>query len=426
MKHIRTFFTMLMTVMLLLVSVSVWAMPPEDGIYEKKDGNGNVTARMFVITLSGKAVKAPNEMTMETSGGAPIIALQALDSEGNITEELATCYSWKTDTAGAGETGIRLRGETLQNAMKQYSKFTPEIFSTAFGQQVEFGFVDEGKGKAYHCSDALDGEYVKNPGATRYYPLSALLYAYEKAFNFNAFYNSNNTPANTYARADEQEGEPWHGDYYVLNVSSPKQKDMWTVTAERNLHIVMENHNRDYRFLFVKNNYHGDPSFVGITWGAFTGSAMTSTNALYLHRHVTLNAPAMLENPNAFIRLMDFYSGEGPNAITTNAMAVLLEENGELLELGKADVADNGSIRFFKMMGRASIKGEGVRIRQAPNTNCAILGEKDTGYPLQVLGFVQETGDAYMAFKWAKVRLDDGTTGYVSGQFVQGVDTPYN
>ena len=69
MKHIRTFFTLLMTVMLLLVSVSVWAMPPEDGIYEKKDGNGNVTARMFVITLSGKAVKAPNEMTLETSGG---------------------------------------------------------------------------------------------------------------------------------------------------------------------------------------------------------------------------------------------------------------------------------------------------------------------------------------------------------------------
>ena len=198
------------------------------------------------------------------------------------------------------------------------------------------------------------------------------------------------------------------------------------MTAERNLHIVMENHNRDHRFLFVKKDYHGDPSWVGITWSSFTGTAMTSTNALYLHRHITLNAPEMLENPNAFIRLMDFYSGEGPNAITTNAMAVLLEENGELMELGKADVADNGNIRFFKMMGRASIKGEGVRIRQAPNTNSAILGEKDTGYPLQVLGFVKETGEKYLVFKWAKVKLDDGTTGYVSGQFIQGVDTPYN
>ena len=426
MRHKNGFIIFCITLLLAMVSVSAWAMLPEDGIYEKKDGNGNVTARMFVITLSGKGFKALNGSAMKTSGGAPVIALQALDSEGNVTEELATCYSWKTHTAGAGETGVRLRGETLQNAMKQYSKFSPEIFSTAFGQQVEFGFVNEGKASAYHCSDALNGEYVKNNAATNYYPLAALLYVYEKTFNHDAFYKSNNTPVNTYARADEQEGEPWHGDYYVLNVSGPGRQDMWTVTAERKFHIIMESRNRDYRFLFVKKDYHGEPSWVGITWSAFTGSAMTSANALYLHRHITLNAPEMLENPNTFIRLTDFYSGEGPNAITTNAMAVLLEENGELMELGKADVADNGNIRFFKMMGRAEIKGEAVRIRQAPNTNSSILGEKDTGYPLQVLGFVQETGDTYMAFKWAKVRLDDGTTGYVSGQFIQGVDTPYN
>ena len=426
MKRRHMFLTMLMTVMLLLVAVSAWAMPPEDGIYEKKDGNGNVTARMFIITLSGKAAKAPNEMTMETSGGAPIIALQALDGEGNVTEELATCYSWKTHTAGAGETGIRLRGGTLQNALKQYSKFTPEIFSTAFGQQVEFGFVDEGRAKAYHCSDALDGEYVKNPAAVAYYPLSALLYAYEKAFNFNAFYNSNNTP-NTYARADEQEGEPWHGDYYVLNVSNPKQQDMWTVTAEQKLRIVMENRQHDYHFLFVKDDYHGEPSFVGITWGAFTGTAMTSTNALYLHRYITLNAPEMLENPEVFFRMTDFYSGEGPNAVTTNAFSVLLQNaDGSRMRLGKADVGDNNTFRFFKMMGRAAIKGDGVRIRELPNTNCGILGEKDNGYPLTVEGFVNETGEKYDSFTWAKVRLDDGTRGYVSGQFIQGIDTPFN
>ncbi|MBO6182845.1 MAG: SH3 domain-containing protein, partial [Acidaminococcaceae bacterium] len=81
---------------------------------------------------------------------------------------------------------------------------------------------------------------------------------------------------------------------------------------------------------------------------------------------------------------------------------------------------------FQKMMGRASIKGDGVRIRQAPNTDCAILGEKDNGYPLTVLGFVSQTGDKYFVPKWAKVKLDDGTEGYVSGQFIQGVDTPYN
>ena len=425
MRRMRNLFSMILLLVCLLVTVSAWAMPPEDGIYEKKDGSGNVTARMFIITLRGKASETQEGFTMETSPGAPIIAMQALDGNGNVTEELATCYSWKTDTAGAGETGIRLRGETLQNAMQKYKKFTPEVFSTAFGQQVEFGFVNEGRANAYNCSDALNGEYVRNSSATNYYPLSVLLFVYEKTLNSQAFLNRG-IAANTYSLSDEQEAGPWHGDYYVLNVSNPDRQDMWTVTAEKNLHIVMENHNRDYSFLFVRDNYHGDPSFVGITWSAFTGEAMTCVNALYLHRHMTVFAPEMLENPDTFIRLTDFYSGEGPDAVTTNAMAVLVPEGNDTMRLGHANVSDRGNIQLFKEMGRAEIKGEGVRIREQPNTNCAILGEKDTGYPLTVLGFVKEPGEKYGTYKWAKVQLDDGTVGYVSGQFIRGIDTPFD
>ena len=147
------FYTMMMTLLLLLISVSAWAMLPEDGIYEKKDESGNVTARMFIITLDGKASETQEGRSMKTSAGAPIIALQALDGGGNVTEELATCYIWKTDTAGAGETGLRLRGETMQNALKKNSKFTPEVFSTSFDQQVGFGFVNEGEANAYSSAD---------------------------------------------------------------------------------------------------------------------------------------------------------------------------------------------------------------------------------------------------------------------------------
>ncbi len=80
--------------------------------------------------------------------------------------------------------------------------------------------------------------------------------------------------------------------------------------------------------------------------------------------------------------MTDFYSGEGPNAITTNNMAILQPEDNDVMRLGHASVGDDGRIRFFKEMGRASIKGDGVRIREQPNTNCGILGEKDNGYPL--------------------------------------------
>ena len=64
MKRRHMFLTMMMTLLLLLISVSAWAMLPEDGIYEKKDESGNVTARMFIITLNGKA--------SETQEGSPL------------------------------------------------------------------------------------------------------------------------------------------------------------------------------------------------------------------------------------------------------------------------------------------------------------------------------------------------------------------
>ncbi|MBR1589822.1 MAG: SH3 domain-containing protein [Acidaminococcaceae bacterium] len=425
MKRTRTLLTMLLLTMLLLISVTVRAALPQDGVYEKRDADGKVTAKMYVLTLSGKGLAGPGQRTLESSGGAPYIALEALDGNGNVTEALATAYSWKTDTAGAGETGIRLTGDNLRNSLERYKKFTPEKFSTSFGEQCEFSFLDEGEAHAYHCSPALDGTYVRYGDAEGGYPLAMFLYAYERAYNMNSFYRKD-VPSNTYV-GDEYSETPYFGDYHYLHVSNPNQQVPWAVMAEKGFRIVMEDRHPDYHFLFVKDDYNGDPSWVGITWGAFTGTAMTNTNALYLHRHLTLHAPEVLEDPAAYIRLTDFYSGEGPEAVTTNAMAVLLNKNGELLQLAKADISDRGGeIRFRKMMGRASIKGEGVRIRQQPNTNCAILGEKDNGYPLTVLGFVQESGQEYSAHTWAKVRLDDGTVGYVSGQFIQGIDTPFN
>ena len=425
MKRIRILFTILVMTVLLMVSASVWAALPQDGVYEKKDESGKVTARMYVLSLEGKGMEGPGQRSMVSSAGAPYIALEAFDGSGQVREELATSYIWKTHTAGAGETGIRLTGENLRNTLENYKKFTPERFSTSFGEQVGFSFMDEGEAHVHNCSPALDGTYVRYDDATGWYPISMFLYAYERSYNPRSFYDKN-VPSNTY-NLSEYETVPYFGDYYCLNVSNPNKQDMWNVMAEKGFRIVMEQRDRDHYFLFVKNDYHGNPSWVGLTWSTFTGTAMTSTNALYLHRHMMVFVPEMLEDPNTFIRLTDFYSGEGENAVTTNAMAVLLNKNNELLQLGKADISDRGGqIRFQKMMGRASIKGDGVRIRQAPNTDCAILGERDNGYPLTVLGFVSQTGDKYFVPKWAKVKLDDGTEGYVSGQFIQGVDTPYN
>ena len=88
----KRFCMLLAALLCLLFSVPARAMLPQPGIYEKTDGSGRVTARMFIISLHGKEYTMPGSLTMKTSFGSPIIALQALDAEGNVTEELATTY----------------------------------------------------------------------------------------------------------------------------------------------------------------------------------------------------------------------------------------------------------------------------------------------------------------------------------------------
>ena len=204
--------------------------------------------------------------------------------------------------------------------------------------------------------------------------------------------------------------------------------NMGNVTAEKNLRIVMLNREHNYYFLFVKKNYHGNPSWVENAWSEFTGTADTAVNALYLHRYMTLYAPEMVKDPYVFLRRMDFYSGNGPDGkrVTTNSFAVWSMHNHTLMQLGSALVSDDGKIRMRKGMGRGAIKGEAVRVRQTPDTNGKILGELNTGYPLTVLGFVEQTGNHSYTFPWAKVQLNNGVTGYVYGKFISGVDTPFN
>ena len=236
----RTFLTILVSVMLLLISVSAWANRLEDGIYEKKDADGRITAKMFVTVMSGYATQLDVLGRLNMTSTSYIIALQALDDEGNVTEELATNYSGKTPVAGAGESGIRLTGENNRNAQDFNKEFTPEVFSTSFGQQVEFDFREPGKANAYHCSDALDGEYVLNPDATDNYPVSAVVFAYEHAYNFNSFLKSKDMAPDTYKLLEEHR-KPYCGNYYNLEIKWKDRMNVGNVTAEKNMRIVMLN-----------------------------------------------------------------------------------------------------------------------------------------------------------------------------------------
>ena len=88
----KRFCMLLAALLCLLFSVPALAMLPRPGVYEKTDGSGRVTARMFINSLHGKGCTMPGSLTMQTSSGSPIIALQAMDADGSVTEELVTTY----------------------------------------------------------------------------------------------------------------------------------------------------------------------------------------------------------------------------------------------------------------------------------------------------------------------------------------------
>ena len=90
MKHLRNQSTLAMFLsafamflLTLLLSAPVLAVLPEQGLYEKKDGNGNVTARMYVTARNGKG-------EMAAAAKELCITLEAVDANGNATEQVVS------------------------------------------------------------------------------------------------------------------------------------------------------------------------------------------------------------------------------------------------------------------------------------------------------------------------------------------------
>lgn len=83
--------------------------------------------------------------------------------------------------------------------------------------------------------------------------------------------------------------------------------------------------------------------------------------------------------------------------------------------------SDNDAMKVKKYMGFNYITGDEVRIRKEPNTACDILGYVNKGDMVEVLGLVDQTGEAFDN-SWAAIRLANGKLGYVSKMFIEGLN----
>ena len=340
----KSFAWIMMGVMLFLLAIpaTVRAMLPEVGVYEKKAPDGHVSARMSILAPQGKSM---GQKTLAASDDSPYIVMEALDSNGNVTEQLATQYVWKTDTAAAGEYGFRLTGENLQNALKPFQWFKGERFSCAWGEQVGFLFKERGVVGAFRCSDVLDGRYEKVAGKEPQLNVAGAIFAYECNY-YDGAYQEKEVPAFSYRQMIS--GSYYRNDEFIrlaINDGGKKQK---MLTVDRGFHIVMQygQDSHEYQFIFTGDGY---ADWAAKTWQEYKGSVDVADNAMYLHQYMACHDPALIQDPNFYIKMTDFYCAEVPGSRNTTVFSVRRYGGAEGVQFAHAGIDDNAEIRFTKM-----------------------------------------------------------------------------
>ena len=349
MKHLRNRSTLAMVLLAcatflltLLLSAPVWAVLPEQGLYEKKDGNGNVTARMYVTARNGKG-------EMAVAAKELCLTLEALDANGSVTEQVVSDYlESPINSNGVGLEGFRLTGEDLRHSQiysESFPRFYPKRFSVMWGgQHIEFNVPGDHRVNVRNCGENLDGSYVLNAGNECFITLPALILTYEKTYCPKQ-YDYKPETAGYYALGSNPKSSNYHnGGDYVLHVNNPPHDDHWNLISDNQMHIVMENRYSDYHFLFVRDNYAKE--WIDGAWHGFVGYDLVDTSMLYLHQYITRNAPELLENPATFFRVTDTYKGKAD--IVTWVVDILQKENNGETKLGSALVGNNAVIQLRK------------------------------------------------------------------------------
>lgn len=174
----------------------------------------------------------------------------------------------------------------------------------------------------------------------------------------------------------------------------------------------------------------GATNDVGLdnAWRSFEGSRDTAVNAAYLQYAMrTMESPYLYEVAgHCRMVLKDVADGVGakPNHFEKFEIFNLVDNIGMLA--ATATVDNNKGVEMNIVGGSAWIKGTEVRVREQPNTACAVLGYFDNREEIDVLGYLKSDASVPNPGDWAYVKRANGQMGYVAAQFVAKGDVVEN
>ncbi|MGM9528986.1 MAG: SH3 domain-containing protein [Phascolarctobacterium sp.] len=379
---------------------------PQSGVYQQMYADGRLKSVVTILHNSGTG----DYMAQNSIGDNTYVCFDALDNNGYETENYASKLEETGSGYAASEKCFVIDAENLAKCEKK-KRFKVNAVKKQ-GPLIRFTGEDRltvsGTGAKY------DGEYYFSPRSNPQANNALMIYAYETTKNVSLF--EEGTGANTYC-IQQYEFAPW-----VKRVELYYQGDYSeSLLMDNELNIVMSCNtegNASCKPLFVSDKY--------VQW-AENGLASFKTcvggdeSSLYMHRYLAKNFPELTKSNNMTLVFKDFFGGEGENAVFTRLYDLVKDADGVKVLAANVGHSDNDAMQVKKYMGLRSITGDEVRIRKEPNTDCDILGYVNKGDVVEVLGLVNQTGEAF-GNKWAAIRLANGNMGYVSTMFIAGVN----
>lgn len=398
----------LTAVLTLVSSIALAAL--QSGVYQQMYADGRLKSVVTILHNSGTG----DYMAQNSIGDNTYVCLDALDNNGYETENYASKLEETSNGYAASEKCFVIDAENLAKC-EQKKRFKVNAVKKQ-GPLIRFTGEDRltvsGAGAKY------DGEYYFSPRSNPQANNALMIYAYETTKNVSLF--EEGTGANTY-RIQQYDLAPWvkRVELYYKDGSQEDYSESLLMDNEFNIVLSCNTEgNASYKPVFVSDKY--------VQW-AENGLASFKTcvggdeSSLYMHRYLAKNFPELTKSNNMTLVFKDFFGGEGENAVFTRFYDLVKDADGVKVLAANVDHSDNDAMQVKKYMGLRSITGDEVRIRKEPNTDCDILGYVNKSDVVEVLGLVNQTGEAF-GNKWAAIRLANGNMGYVSTMFIAGVN----
>lgn len=200
---------------------------------------------------------------------------------------------------------------------------------------------------------------------------------------------------------------------------SPEENAFRDKRTGNSMYIVEKLKNNLYQISCVEDAYR-DVYKLDEQWRGYKGSRDTIANVGYVNNCMYNVESAYMEEvaKHSVHEVGRIADGVGALPNHSETHYIFNDLNGQRYLAATCEVSNLPGTDFNILGGYKYINGTEVRMRQAPNTDCEILGYFENNEQIYVYGYANVDYNAHLPNGWAYVRRTNGQAGYVSAQFV--------